>query len=660
MRRRVAICLLVPAAALTLAQGPLEPNPELDPGNVDLREIVNARTDLLIEPETIAPRPSTWRVVTREWLRTGCTAGNALLMGGDGEAAVELRLPSAGRYRLWVRSHGARDRSFRVSVGGRRSEVVFGDARMAWRDGGEFDLAGERVEVRLAEASKNPYCDCLLLTSDLDLHPGDLRPLRAWAGDERWARAGEAAGFTGRYSMGDIVGWRWDFGDGDRRDEEQCGHVFDQPGDYPVSLTVTGGSGQQDKHSVVVHVRPPADYAVRRIPLRRRAAPRFGHLNDDGEVDFLVGDPYRWVDAYLHDGTLLWSYESPKSFPTPVQRREHPMVIWDFDGDGASDVAMWRHMDGSEWLCLCDGMTGADRARVPWPLADSYINGRLAVGNLTGRPDRATVLAFSGQFSEGDAQQADAYDAGLGRLWSYRRNGGDILGHFVYSADVEGDAREEVFVSPAMIRPDGTLGWERTDIRRDHADSIRLGDLDGDGKLEVAYCYSGQGIYVLDAATGATVWHVPSNHAQQIEIADVRPDVPGTEVIVGDRFYLPCLRARLLIFDCRGELLTAVPPVAISGNPNLGVLEWDGRPGSEIAWANMVLDGRGRVVAVFRGHLHHAFDFAGDGKEEFLSVVTGEDGRPTLTAYGDRESDVRLPKRDDYETRRKAANHSHY
>jgi hypothetical protein len=131
-------------------------------------------------------------------------------------------------------------------------------------------------------------------------------------------------------------------------------------------------------------------------------------------------------------------------------------------------------------------------------------------------------------------------------------------------------------------------------------------------------------------------------------------------VIVGDRFYLPRLRAKLMIFDCRGRLLSAVPDVAITGNPNLGVLQWDGKKGAEIAWANLVLDGRGKVIAVLPGHLHHAFDSSGDGKEEFVCIVRGKDGKPYLTAFGDRESSVRLPKRTDYETRRKAANHSHY
>lgn len=650
--------LLVPS--YVLARGPLEPNPEFSPGNVNLQELIDRTTTVVLQAEAIANRPKSWRVVDSQYLRKGCIGGHAMLLGGIGEATVKMEPPRVGRYRLWVRSHGAANRSFRVSVNGIQSGKVFGDQMMNWRSGGEFELSDSEAEVRIHGAANNPYLDCLLLTTNLDLDPADLRPLRAWAGDERWGRAGEAVGFSGRDSTGDIEKWHWDFGDGSTRDRMNSGHTFAETGDYQVTLTVTDRSGKTDTHSVTVHVFPATDHVVRAIPLRRSGPPRFGDLNGDGEVDFLVGDPYRYVDAYLHDGTLLWSYDSPDEFPTPVQRREHPMVIWDFDGDGSADVAMWRYIDGSEWLCLCDAMTGEISRKTPWPLSDSYINGRLAVGNLTGRADRATILALSGQYVTGLDQQADAYDCRLDHLWSFQRTGGDILGHFVYSADVEGDTREEVFISATMLRPDGSTVWERTDLRHDHADSIRLGDLDGDGKLEVACCYSGQGVQVLDAATGDTVWHYPTNHAQQIEIADVRPDIPGIEVIVGDRFYLPRLRAKLMIYDCRGRLLSSAPNLAITGNPNLGVLEWDGKPGSEIAWANLVLDGSGKVVAVLPGWLHHAFDFCGDGKEEFVCIVRGRDGKPQLTAFGDKESEVRLPTRTDYAARRKVVNHSHY
>jgi PKD repeat protein len=660
MHHRLSVLLLFLFLARVAGQPTREPNPEFGAEGTALAEHLNPETDVFLEPESL-PLPSSWQVVTSAWLRTGCTGGKALLTNEGGEISSVLRLPKPGRYRLWVRSHGAANRSFRVRVGDQLSVKAFGNQKMVWRDGGEFDLAGTTATVTIVDVRRNPYADCILLTSDLTLRPHQLSALRSWAGDERWARIGQPVRFAGGESMGRVGSWSWDFGDGETSNRENCAHAYPKPGDYRVTLTVTSPAGKTDTHATTVHVRQPTDRVVASIRLRRAGSPRFGYLNDDDQVDVLVGDPYRHVDAYLHDGTQIWSYDSPESFPTPIQRREHPMVIWDIDGDGTPDVPMWRHLDGKEWLCLCDAMTGKVRQRVSWPLAESYINGRLAVGNLTGRASGATILAFSGQhFTPGKAQQVDGYDASLRHLWSYRRTGGDVLGHFPYSADVVGDAREESFVSAAMIHPDGKLGWERTDLRPDHADSIRLGDLDGDGRKEVVCSYSGEGVQVLDAATGKTVWQFPTNHAQQVEIADVRPDIPGIEVIVGDRFYLPRLRAKLLIFDCRGKLLSAVPEIAITGNPNLGVLQWDGRPGVEIAWANMVLDGRGKVLAVMPGHLHHAFDFAGDGKEEFITLIRDRDGTRLLAALGDATSTIVLPKRHDLATRRKMVNHTHY
>lgn len=183
------VCLL--ATTPVLGGDLREPNPEFDPDDMDLREFVYPRTEVLTEPETITPRPN------------------------------------------------------------------------GWRDGGEFELDGKSIEIRICDVHRNPYFDCLFLTCRPGRHPDDLRPLRAWAGDERWARVGEPVGFTGRYSMGDVVKWQWDFGDGATRHERNCGHVFREVGDYHVTLTATDRAGHRHDHTVTVHVRRPTDRVVR-------------------------------------------------------------------------------------------------------------------------------------------------------------------------------------------------------------------------------------------------------------------------------------------------------------------------------------------------------------------------------------------------------------
>jgi hypothetical protein len=60
------------------------------------------------------------------------------------------------------------------------------------------------------------------------------------------------------------------------------------------------------------------------------------------------------------------------------------------------------------------------------------------------------------------------------------------------------------------------------------------------------------------------------------------------------------------------------------------------------------------------GHLHHAFDFMGDGGEEFVCLVKDAQGHLFIAAFADPNRIRTLPRKDDYEARRKTANHSHY
>jgi hypothetical protein len=87
-----------------------------------------------------------------------------LLAAGMGkpvaDAVTSAKIPEAGEYRLWVRCRdwlpGHAPGTFRVSVGGRAAEPVFGRAASdawQWVDGGTFALAAGAAEVRLRDQS---------------------------------------------------------------------------------------------------------------------------------------------------------------------------------------------------------------------------------------------------------------------------------------------------------------------------------------------------------------------------------------------------------------------------------------------------------------------------------------------------------------------------
>jgi len=96
-----------------------------------------------------------------------------------GDASVEISVPKAGTYRLWVRAKNwLKDYSpgtFQVVVNGTASQQVFGKAATEdwlWESGGEFALSEGRVRIALHDLTGYyGRCDALILTSDLDYTP---------------------------------------------------------------------------------------------------------------------------------------------------------------------------------------------------------------------------------------------------------------------------------------------------------------------------------------------------------------------------------------------------------------------------------------------------------------------------------------------------------
>ncbi len=106
-----------------------------------------------------------------------------LIAAGTGEpvadAVTRVRIPAAGRWRLWVRCCDWDPTSpgrFRVLIGERASPTVFGEQKRGWGwvDGGMFDLSAGELTLRLHDLTGYyGRCDALLLTRNLEFVPPD-------------------------------------------------------------------------------------------------------------------------------------------------------------------------------------------------------------------------------------------------------------------------------------------------------------------------------------------------------------------------------------------------------------------------------------------------------------------------------------------------------
>lgn len=110
---------------------------------------------------------------------------------------------------------------------------------------------------------KHPRTFKLFLAGLLALALAGCLPIPVIELDQTTVEAGESFTVDGSGTVvsnvpeGTVVAsYAWDFGDGEKGQGEQVDHVYDEPGEYTITLTVTDSAGRVAEAEQPVTVKP--------------------------------------------------------------------------------------------------------------------------------------------------------------------------------------------------------------------------------------------------------------------------------------------------------------------------------------------------------------------------------------------------------------------
>ncbi len=333
------------------------------------------------------------------------------------------------------------------------------------------------------------------------------------------------------------------------RSAPESGRVY-----YRVRPVVDGKEGAPSEWAAVEPAKPRSGLIASFEPAVKQGGfvPVFGDLDGDGVPDAVLrldngiremsrdpGVPVE-LEGFTSYGRSIWR--------RPLVYHDHcfgnannvPVVVWDLDGDGKSEVITSVQEGDKVYLAVLEGMTGRVLRKTPWTpmvtdFAKSSTRVHMSVGYLDGRTP--AILTQTGLYEN---EIVDAYDGQLRKLWTFgsfgETNGSGS--HHLDVADVDGEGRDEVVLGTTLLNPGGTMRWS---IYRAHPDIVAVKRILPDTKARQIYYAVESGVhagaYVVDAKTGKIHWKLNREddprwaHAHVGWASDVWAGSPGMELL---------------------------------------------------------------------------------------------------------------------------------
>ncbi len=196
-----------------------------------------------------------------------------------------------------------------------------------------------RIDLRVTDNDGATDAEFVLILVS-DVFAENERPVADMSADNEDVFAGETVNFDGSESYdpdGEIVNYNWDFGDGTTGTGINPSHIYNTPGGYEVTLTVTDDDGATDADDLVITVfeseinqNPVADISVDSL----NGFIGFP-LNFDGSESY---DPDGTIVSYLWDfgdGAVGAGVNPSHVYNTPGG---YEVTLTVTDDDGATDA----------------------------------------------------------------------------------------------------------------------------------------------------------------------------------------------------------------------------------------------------------------------------------------------------------------------------------
>jgi autotransporter-associated beta strand protein len=281
-----------------------------------------------------------------------------------------------------------------------------------------------------------------------------------------------------------------------------------------------------------------ADYTIPQIYV--------GDLDGDGEFDYVVKrlpvNPVNniMLQAYKSDGTFLWTIDLGKNVEQGAPTHNPFVLVYDFDGDGKAEVMTrsgvgTKFSDGYTIPTLASGVT--DYRTLPAISLGYMLNSDNVpeyismVDGMTGKEITRTDNIPRGPQANWTAYWGDNYGhrmnmsyAAIAYLDGVHPSIVTSRGHEDLSDFMALDYSNKQFTvrwkwSPRN-NPNTPAGYHWSDFH-----NIRVADVDGDGKDEIAY-----GINTMDDNGTPLYWGKnDTGHGDRFNLCDIDPDRPGLE-----------------------------------------------------------------------------------------------------------------------------------